>query len=182
VRLRTAPATLALTALLTLVGCGGAPGDVASVPSTPAAAAGAGAGAAAAVPASLSFTGTTLDGAAFDGAALAGRPTLLWFWAPWCATCAMQASSMTDLKALYGDRLAILGVAGLGDHKAMTEFVSDFKVTTVPSLDDEAGVLWRRFKITEQSTFVLIDRQGTVLHTGWLDDVDLSAQVKTLVG
>jgi thiol-disulfide isomerase/thioredoxin len=181
-RTRSAPATLAFVALLALAGCGGAPGNTASAAQGAGAAAGAGAGAAAAVPASLSFTGTTLDGAAFDGAALAGKPALLWFWAPWCATCAMQASSMTDLKVQYGDRLAILGVAGLGDHKAMTEFVSDFEVTTVPSLDDEAGVLWRRFKITEQSTFVLIDRRGTVLHTGWLDDVDLSAQVKTLVG
>src|SRR3712207_8342970 len=30
----------------------------------------------------LAFTGRTLDGAAFDAAALAGRPALLWFWAP----------------------------------------------------------------------------------------------------
>jgi thiol-disulfide isomerase/thioredoxin len=189
-RTRSAPTTLAFVALLALAGCGGAPaatapsavGNAAAGNAAAGAATGVGAGVAAAVPASLSFAGTTLDGAAFDAASLAGKPTLLWFWAPWCATCAMQASSMTNLKTQYGDRLAILGVAGLGDHKAMTEFVSDFKVGTVPSLDDEAGVLWRRFKITEQSTFVLIDRQGTVQHTGWLDDVDLSAQVKSLVG
>jgi thiol-disulfide isomerase/thioredoxin len=137
---------------------------------------------AAAVPQSLTFTGKTLDGAAFDAATMAGKPTLLWFWAPWCATCASQASSIVDLKTQYGDRLAILGIAGLGDNKAMHEFVADLDVDTVPNLDDQAGELWRRFGITEQSTFVLIDRQGTIVNTGWLDDVDLTARVTALVG
>lgn len=139
------------------------------------------AAAAAAAPDSLAFSGKTLDGAPFDAATLAGKPALLWFWAPWCATCAGQASSINDLKAEYGDRLAILGIAGMGKNKEMHEFVSDLDVTAVPSLDDEAGVLWKRFGITEQSWFVLIDRNGKKLHTGWLDDVDLTAQVKSLV-
>jgi thiol-disulfide isomerase/thioredoxin len=173
---RAVLAGLMAAALFGLTGCGAAAagsGPVAAAPGT---------AAAAAVPAALSFTGKTLDGAPFDGASLAGKPALLWFWAPWCATCAGQASSVTDLKTQYGDRLGILGVAGLGDNKAMHQFVADLDVTTVPNLDDSEGVLWRRFSIAEQSVFVLIDRQGTVLHTGFLDDVDLSAQVKSLVG
>ena len=113
---------------------------------------------------------------------MAGRPALLWFWAPWCATCASQADSITDLKATYGDRLAILGIAGLGDNAAMREFVSDLDVGTVPHLDDQAGELWRRFGVTEQSVFVLIDRRGSVVETKWLDSIDLGAEVKTLVG
>jgi hypothetical protein len=30
----------------------------------------------------LGFAGATVDGGAFDGATLAGAPTVLWFWAP----------------------------------------------------------------------------------------------------
>ena len=30
----------------------------------------------------LDFTGTTVDGAPFNGASLAGRPAMLWFWTP----------------------------------------------------------------------------------------------------
>ncbi len=42
-----------------------------------------GAPAPAGVPAeALAFRGTTVDGAAFDGAALGGAPVVLWFWAP----------------------------------------------------------------------------------------------------
>jgi thiol-disulfide isomerase/thioredoxin len=154
--------------LLALTGC-------ASSPSAPEAAA------AAAVPDTLHFTGKTLDGASFDASDLAGKPALLWFWAPWCATCASQAQSINDLKDTYGDRLAILGIAGMGDNKDMHQFVADLNVTKVPNLDDQAGVLWRKFGITEQSTYVVIDRSGKVVTMGYLDDLQLTDKVKSLV-
>jgi thiol-disulfide isomerase/thioredoxin len=150
--------------LIALTGC-------ASSPSAPAAA----------VPDTLNFTGKTLDGATFDASTLAGRPALLWFWAPWCATCASEAQSINDLEDEYGDRLAIIGIAGMGTNTDMHRFVADLDVTTVPNLDDQAGVLWRRFGVTEQSTYVVIDRSGTVVATGYLDDLQLTDKVKSLV-
>jgi thiol-disulfide isomerase/thioredoxin len=133
------------------------------------------------VPATLSFTGKTLDGAAFNASALAGKPAILWFWAPWCATCASEAQSIADLAGAYQGRIGILGVAGLGDNKAMHEFVSDLDVAAVPHLDDGAGVIWKKFGITEQSTYVFLDRSGKVVKTGYLDDLALTAEVKSLV-
>ncbi len=129
----------------------------------------------------LSFTGRTLDGAAFDAATLAGRPALLWFWAPWCATCASQAGSVTDVQAEYGDRLGVLGVAGMGSNAEMKEFVSDLDVGAVRTLDDAAGAVWRTFGLTEQSTYVLVDRAGAVVMTGYLDDLQLRTEVAKLV-
>jgi thiol-disulfide isomerase/thioredoxin len=129
----------------------------------------------------LAFTGKTLDGTAFDAATLAGKPAILWFWAPWCATCASEAQSINDLKDEYGDRLAILGIAGMGDNKAMHQFVSDLEVTKVPNLDDQQGVLWKRFGITEQSTYVLVDKAGRILDKAYLDDLQLTTKVKSLV-
>jgi thiol-disulfide isomerase/thioredoxin len=183
---RLLAATAALAATVATAACGGpspTPSGAAAGAATQSGPPGAGrsGGAAAAVPASLSFTGRTLDGTPFDAATLAGRPTLLWFWAPWCATCAGQADQIIELREQYGDRLAILGVAGLGDNAAMREFVTDLDVDTVPNLDDQAGEVWRRFGITEQSTFVLIDRRGTVVETRWLDRIDLPARVRSLV-
>lgn len=147
----------------------------------------AGCGSPAAAPAAaatgvLGFTGKTLDGAAFDAAALAGKPALLWFWAPWCATCAAQAGSVTNLHDEYGDRLGILGVAGMGSNADMHRFVADLEVGAIANLDDQAGVLWQRFRVTEQSTFVLVDRAGRVVTTGYLDDQQLTAKIKALVG
>jgi thiol-disulfide isomerase/thioredoxin len=135
-----------------------------------------------AVPGTLTFNGTTLDGRPFSAASLAGRPVVLWFWAPWCATCAGQADSIGEQAARYGAKLGVVGVAGLGEAGAMRQFVADTKVGAITQLNDEAGVVWRRFKITEQSTFVLIDRAGKVVHTGWLDDQDLAGRVAALVG
>jgi thiol-disulfide isomerase/thioredoxin len=167
---RRLAAVLAGLVLLGTAGCGGP----APAPAPPAAAA-----AAAGV---LSFTGKTLDGEPFDAATLAGKPALLWFWAPWCATCASQAGSVTSMQEEYGDRLGILGVAGMGDNKAMHEFVSDLEVGGIRNLDDQAGVLWRKFGVTEQSTYVLVDRAGRVVTTSYLDDQQLTAAVKSLVG
>ena len=56
---RLAAAWIAL--VLVLAGCGPAPTAVR--------------------PAALEFQGSTVDGAAFDGGSLAGRPIVLWFWA-----------------------------------------------------------------------------------------------------
>ncbi|WP_127509464.1 TlpA family protein disulfide reductase [Actinoplanes solisilvae] len=133
------------------------------------------------VPATLKFKGKTLDGQAFDASTLAGKPTILWFWAPWCATCASEAQSVRDLQEVYGDRLNFLGIAGMGKNKEMHEFVSDLEVGNVTHLDDQAGKLWKKFKITEQSLYVVLDRSGKIRSTGYLDDLQLTAQVKSLV-
>lgn len=134
------------------------------------------------VPATLTFTGTTLDGKAFDGASLAGRPTVLWFWAPWCATCFGQAASVSDMQDEFGTKVNLLGVAGLGDAKAMKEFVADGQVGDVTHLDDQAGAVWQKFEITEQSTYVFLDRDGKVLSKGWMDSLDFEGKVAELAG
>jgi len=133
------------------------------------------------VPAALRFKGKTLDGTAFDAATLAGKPTILWFWAPWCATCASEAMSISDLQKEYAGRLNILGIAGLGGNKDMHEFVSDLEVGEVPHLDDEPGVVWKKFGITQQATYVILDRAGKVVSSSYLDDLQLTTKVKSLV-
>ncbi|MEU7906785.1 redoxin domain-containing protein [Actinoplanes sp. NPDC049118] len=175
-----------------LAGCGSAAAPRAEAPLPVAAeaaepaAAGAGAtepeaAAPAAVPASLKFKGKTLDGKTFDAATMAGKPTILWFWAPWCATCASEAMSISDLQDEYAGRLNILGIAGMGNNKDMHEFVSDLEVGDVPHLDDEPGRLWKKFGITEQSTYVILDRTGKVVVRSYLDDLQLTTKVKSLV-
>ncbi len=134
------------------------------------------------VPATLAFSGTTLDGKAFDAASFAGKPTVLWFWAPWCATCFGQAASVSDMQDEFGTKVNLLGVAGLGDAGAMKEFVTEGQVGDVTHLNDQAGAVWKKFKITEQSTYVFIDRDGKVLSKGWMDSVDFEGKVAELAG
>lgn len=155
----------------------------ASSPATPAASAtGSPSAAPAPVPDVLRFSGTTLTGGAFDATRLAGRPVVLWFWAPWCATCASQAWTVAEIAPKYRDTVPIVGVAGLGEQRDMKNFVSEFDLGDTPQIDDRKGVLWKRFKVTEQSIFVIIDRDGKVVHQGFLDGEALSARVAALAG
>ncbi|WP_250037945.1 TlpA family protein disulfide reductase [Paractinoplanes maris] len=179
-----------LAAVLLLAGCGSAPSEPAAFVDPPPSAAASSPAvppsaaeslAPVTVPATLKFSGRTLDGAAFDATTLAGKPTILWFWAPWCATCASEAQSIRDLQDEYGSRLNFLGIAGMGGNKDMHQFVKDLEVGNVTHLDDQAGRIWKKFKITEQSLYVVLDRTGRVVTTGYLDDLQLTSQVKSLV-
>ncbi|MCY1138435.1 redoxin domain-containing protein [Actinoplanes sp. Pm04-4] len=174
-----------LASVLLLAGCSSAPPEqeaafVQPPPSAPTASSSP-AAAPIVVPATLKFSGKTLDGQPFDATTLAGKPTILWFWAPWCATCASEAQSVRDLQDEFGSRLNFLGIAGMGGNKDMHQFVKDLEVSNVTHLDDQAGKIWKKFKITEQSLYVVLDRTGQVVTTGYLDDLQLTRQVKSLV-
>jgi thiol-disulfide isomerase/thioredoxin len=132
------------------------------------------------VPANLAFTGRTLDGTAFDASSLAGRPVILWFWAPWCATCASEAQSVSTLAPKYKGRVDFVGIAGMGAEKEMKEFVSDYDIGSITNLSDGAGKVWRKFAVAEQSTYIVLDRKGDVVEKGWLDDQAITAMVARL--
>jgi thiol-disulfide isomerase/thioredoxin len=124
---------------------------------------------AAAAVSTLNFTGTTLDGKKFDAAGLKGKPVVLWFWAPWCATCAQEADTLKDVAPKYAGKLDIVGVAGMGKESEMRQFVADYKIGNFPQIADGEGAIWKKFGITEQSVYVLIDSTGKVTHKDWID-------------
>lgn len=50
-------------------------------------------------------------------------------------------------------------------------------------LEDVDGELWKRFGVTEQSSFVLLDADGTVVfEAGYGGTDDLGAQVDDVLG
>jgi len=135
-----------------------------------------------AVPAALTFKGTTVDGKAYDAAALAGKPVVLWFWAPWCATCLGQGPIVAEVATKFRGKVGFLGIAGLGETAAMRTFIGEAEVAALPHLDDRTGAVWRQYGITQQSTYVLLDAGGKVLHKGWLDYDQFNSRVAALAG
>ena len=129
----------------------------------------------------LAFTATTLDGQPFDGMSLSGKSAVLWFWAPWCPTCLQQAPGVRQAVARYGDRVAIIGGAGLDKTEAMPEFVRLANVQAMTHLADEAGVVWKRFGVIAQSTFVFLDESGRVTFRGTLDADEVPERVAALL-
>ena len=133
------------------------------------------------IPAVLKFNAETANGQAFDGSTLAGKPVVLWFWAPWCAVCRSQVPEIEKLVADYGDDLKVVGVGSLDSGSAIRGFAQD--VPGPLQLSDPQGELWKRFKIVEQSSFVVLDASGTeVLRTGYNDDDALADAVRKVVG
>ncbi|MGA5442332.1 redoxin family protein [Streptomyces griseoincarnatus] len=171
------PATLA-AALLTVTGCGSDGGSAsageagastAAQTSSPAASNGSGSEAEGAkVPEALNFTATTVDGKPFDAKTLAGKPTVLWFWAPWCPTCKGQAAETAKVAADNAGKVNVVGVAGLDKNAAMRDFVSDTATSSFPHLSDENGEVWKRFEVTQQSHYVILDKNGKTVYEGVL--------------
>jgi len=134
-----------------------------------------------AVPDTLAFTAPTVGGGRFDAATLAGKPAVLWFWAAWCPRCRAKADNVKATHATHADKVNFVGVAGLGSGTgAMERFVADHGLAAFPHLADDDGVVWRRFGVTEQEFFVILDATGKVVHKGPLSDDELSQRVSSL--
>jgi thiol-disulfide isomerase/thioredoxin len=132
------------------------------------------------VPAILSFTGSTLDGAAFDGASLAGKPTVFWFWAPWCPKCQAEGPAVAKAAQKYQNRVTVVGVAGLDrSTEKMTEFVDRTGTSGMAHLDDRTGALYKHFRVTSQSSYLFVNADGdTESATGPLNEDRLSSLIE----
>jgi len=192
---RPLPTTAALLALLTLAACG--PDDnagtsaratpTANTSATPSTSSTPGTAPSSPSPGKpaigqLGFTGTTLAGKPFNAATLAGKPVLLWFWAPWCPTCVAEAPDVLEVQQAYAGTIGIVGVAGLDKKNNMQPFVDRTKTAALTHLADPDGEIWRRFEVTQQSTYVLLDSSGNVSFKGVLGGDELRDKVAALVG
>ncbi|KAB2594304.1 redoxin domain-containing protein [Streptomyces arboris] len=179
-RARTVLPVALAAALLALTGCGadsgaddgtaGALPSGSSSPAQPPASSDPSSGRTAevAAPQALRFTATTVDAKPFQADALAGKPTVLWFWAPWCPKCKAQAAETAKVAADYAGEANVIGVAGLDRNEAMKAFVADTGTGGFPQLSDEKGELWKRFEVTEQSRYVILDKNGKTVYEGVL--------------
>jgi hypothetical protein len=87
-----------------------------------------------------------------------------------------------DGKQTYSGKVGILGIAGLDDLPNMRPFVDRTKTGSITHLADPDGRIWQRFKVTQQSTYVLIDASGNVTFTGIIGGDELRSKVAALAG
>ena len=113
------------------------------------------------IPEQLNFTAQTISGVQFDGPALAGLPTVMWFWAPWCPNCKREAPNVAAA-ALNNPDVQFVGVAAQDSIPAMQEFVATYGIDHFPNLADTDGAVWQRFGVTYQPAYAFIAPDGQV--------------------
>ena len=132
------------------------------------------------VPEQLDFTAQTVDGTEFAGASLAGKPALLWFWAPWCPKCQAEAPTIAEAVRGAGD-VAFVGIAAQDEVPAMRDFVARFDLGSFPHVADTDAAVWRRFGVTYQPAYAFVSSSGDIqVETKQLDKDELLARVDAL--
>ncbi|MGC7100995.1 protein disulfide oxidoreductase [Amycolatopsis lurida] len=180
---------LVLATFVLIAGCG-TPADTGGQPGTPPAPAtpaapgttGTTEPAAAAVPEQLRFDVKTVDGKDFSGQSLAGKPAVLWFWAPWCPVCQREAPTVAKA-AQASTGTTFVGVAAQDEVPAMKDFVAKYQLGTFEHLADLDAAVWQRFGVTKQPAFAFISADGSVdVVKGTLSEEDIATRVSALSG
>jgi len=110
----------------------------------------------------LTFTATTVDGAAYKSTNILKKPTVIWFWTPWCAICRNESKAVAALSVKYAGKVNFVGVGANGSVEEMKEFVSLNNVSKVTQLNDATGKIWSRFGVVIQPTLVFVDKNGKI--------------------
>lgn len=155
---------VASLAVIAAIGAGCSAQTATGPTAVPASSAGATAGrlaSDASIPTQLQFNAVTVDGKSFSGRSLAGKPAVLWFWAPWCSVCQGEAPVVARVAAA-NPAVTFIGVGALGAPAQMSAFVSKFHVQGFTQLADTDEVVWGKFGVTQQPAFAFITAGGGI--------------------
>jgi thiol-disulfide isomerase/thioredoxin len=113
--------------------------------------------------AKLTFTAKTVDGKNFSSKVLANKkPTVIWFWAPWCAICKNESANLVAAAEQYKGKVNFVGIGALGNQAEMQEFVTHTGTSLFTNLNDADGKLWNRFGVVIQPTLIFVDAKGKI--------------------
>lgn len=113
--------------------------------------------------AKLTFTAKTISGKSFSSKVLVNKkPTVIWFWAPWCAICKNESASLVAAAEKYKGKVNFVGVGALASREEMVDFVGQTGTSVFTNLNDEDGKLWNRFGVIIQPTILFIDATGKI--------------------
>lgn len=108
------------------------------------------------------IVGTTLDGEAFDLAALRGRPVVVNFWGPSCVPCRDEFPLLIAKAAEHaGDGLAIVGVLTDDPPDPAREFVAEYGATW-PTVEDPDRSMKAAWRVAARPQTYFIDADGVI--------------------
>jgi peroxiredoxin len=116
------------------------------------------------------FTLESLDGGKVSLSQFSGQVVLVNFWATWCPPCRAEIPDLeTAYQSHWQDGLVVLGVDVSESREAVEPFVKELEMT-YPVLLDEAGHVFKAYRVSGLPMSVIVDREGVirVRHTGQL--------------
>ena len=127
------------------------------------------------------FSSTTLDGQAVTQADFEGKPTIMWFWAPWCSVCRGEAPTLAKVADQLDGNVDVVGVAALGSVDEMKTFVSDTGIENFSQLADPDAQVWGVFGVASQPDFAFISADGSIeVVQGSIDEDAILERAATL--
>ena len=127
------------------------------------------------------FSSATLEGRSVTQADYEGKPTIMWFWAPWCTVCRAEAPTLAKVANQLDGSVEVVGVAALGSIDEMKTFVSDTGIENFPQLADPDAEVWGVFGVAAQPAFAFISADGSIeIVQGSLDENAILERAATL--
>lgn len=108
------------------------------------------------------YTFTTLEQGTTTLASLAGKPTLLAVWAPWCSVCKAESGNVSRARSWMGSRANVVSVAtAYNDVSEVRQYMADQGVDypVLLAAEDFQKVM----RIEAFPTVFVIDSQGRIV-------------------
>ncbi len=104
---------------------------------------------------------TLQDGSTISSESLRGKPTLVYFWAPWCGVCDATSENVATVNGWVGDSANVVSIAlSYKSEAELREFAAENGID-YPVLEGgntQAG----DYAVTSFPTFYILDAEGRV--------------------
>ncbi len=126
------------------------------------------------------LTATDLSGKAVEANALAGRVTIVEFWATWCGPCRSTLGWLGDLKQRYGDKVEVITIAVESEETEVRQQIAALKhsLRVVLGTEEMAASFGG---ITSVPTMFVFDRQGKTAQVFYSAPEDLHQKAEMLL-
>lgn len=107
-----------------------------------------------------------LDGTPVTSTELAGKVTLVDFWATWCVPCRKSMPELQVLQDEFADMdFAVVGISiDEAKHRGRVEdFVEDHEIDYTIAMDSEKSPAWHTYRVKAIPAAFLIDREGQIV-------------------
>ena len=96
-----------------------------------------------------------------SSAQLLGKPTLIYFWAPWCGVCEVSSSNVSSVRDAVGDDYNVVSmVLDFASEDDVRDFMQRTESDHPVLLGDRAQS--RQWAVTSFPTIYILDEEGAV--------------------